>query len=210
MTDNDIKRALESIEPAEGAEARMYEGIMRKAAAQGTGQKRVTSIVGRYAALAACCAVIIALALVLPRLNGSGTTDTPGSGEYAEPPVMAGSPVEDVSGPEAFAALDIDIDAPENASDAEYFIITGDTARVSFTLDGHGYTYSAARLEEDFSGLAGDTAETIELDNAVIQRVEPELWRAHWELDGISFYLINTDGASLEQMSDLTRSLMQK
>ena len=45
--------------------------------------------------------------------------------------------------------------------------------------------------------------------NAVLDKLSPESWRAHWEKDGISFYLTNFDGASEEAISEAARLLMQ-
>ena len=45
----------------------------------------------------------------------------------------------------------------ENAENLYYCIYDGKIARVDFTLNGHEYTYEAAKLEGNFSQAEGDT-----------------------------------------------------
>ena len=142
MNQNKIKKALEEIEPAPGARERMYQNILRKAAEQQTAPKEENITVfparrpsqwKRWGSLAACLALVLAVGLLLPRLRNSDI-EPPG------PPVMVGSPYEDVAGPEDFAKLGFTIAAPAEAEDLYYYILDGEIAGVDFALNGHSYT----------------------------------------------------------------------
>lgn len=219
MSDNPIKHSFAHIEPEAGAQERMYANILKKAAAQrehqaveqghtevkGVLQKRRTIPAWqRWCGLAACLALIAAVGLSLPKL-----VSRPGQGD---PPVLVGSPMEDVAGPQDFAeALGFSIDAPEGAEDVQYSIFDGEIARVRFTLDGHSYTYAAARLEGNFSGVTGEAVGSVSLDaefGAVLERLSMDCWRVHWSCGGVSYYLSNTDGASEEAITGVAQILI--
>ena len=94
--------------------------------------------------------LVAAACVALPRLwNGA---------EPSDPPVLGGSPFEDVSGPEGIERLGFVIDAPEGAEDVSYTIVDGQIARVDFTLGGHRYTCEAAELEGNFCSSRTPTA----------------------------------------------------
>ena len=146
MNQNEIKKALEEIEPAPGAQERMYQNILRKAAEQQAAPKEdnITAFPARknpqwkrWGSLAACLVLVLAAGLLLPRLRNSNI-------EPPDPPVLGNSPYEDVAGPEDFAKLGFTIAAPAGAEDLYYCIYDGEIARVDFTLNGCEYTYEAA------------------------------------------------------------------
>ncbi len=214
MNDNEIKKAFDEIEPEAGAQERMYANILKKAAAQQetpvediaavrAAAKKQALRRQRWGLLAACFAVIIALGVALPRLSGHT--------EPTDPPVLGGSPFEDVDGPEGFAKLGFAVAAPEGAEDAVYCIIDGEIARVRFSLGGHDYIYEAARLDGNFSPAEGEAQESRSLDaaaDAVLERVSPEVWRAHWTAEGVSRYLTNFDGAPEAEITALALALI--
>ncbi len=214
MNDNEIKNALDEIEPEAGAQERMYAKILKKAAAQREAPAEDLSEVRaaakkralrrqRWGLLAACFAVIIALGVALPRLLDRT--------EPTDPPMLGGSPFEDVDGPEGFAKLGFAVTAPEGAEDAVYCIIDGEIARVRFSLGGHDYIYEAARLDGNFSPAEGEALESRSLDaaaDAVLDRVSPEVWRAHWTAEGVSRYLTNFDGAPEAEITALALALI--
>lgn len=228
MNDNEIKNAFDEIEPEAGAQERMYANILKKAAAQQeplvediatvrAAAKKQALRRQRWGLLAACFAVSIALGVALPRLSRrTEPTDPPlelvdpPMGTMA-PPVLGGSPFEDVDGPEGFAKLGFAVAAPEGAEDAVYCIIDGEIARVRFSLGGHSYIYEAARLDGNFSPAEGEALESISLDaaaDAVLERVSPEVWRAHWTAEGVSRYLTNFDGAPEAEITALALALI--
>ncbi len=219
MRENEIKKALDEIQPEAGAQERMYANILKKAAAQ-KGQRpeektaaevkqfpkerRAGSPWRRWGSLAACLALVLAAGVVLPRIMDRG--------ELSEPPVLGGSPFEDVSGPEDFEKLDFTIDAPEGAEDITYCIFDGEIARVDFTLDGHEYTYEAAKLDGNFSRAEGEAVGSTALNaeyGATLDRLSPDSWRAHWERDGVSCYLTNFDGAEEGAITAIADALME-
>ena len=149
--------------------------------------------------------MVLAAGAVLPRIMDHG--------EANDPPVMGGSPFEDVDGPEGFEKLGFAIDAPEGAEDVSYSIYDGAIARVDFTLDGHAYTYEAARLDGNFSRAEGEAAGSTALNaayNAVLDRVSPDTWRAHWNKDSVSCYLTNFDGAEEAAVTAAAAALMEQ
>lgn len=212
MNQNKIKKALEEIEPAPGARERMYQNILRKAAEQQAAPKEenITAFPARknpqwkrWGSLAACLALVLAVGLLLPRLRNSDI-EPPG------PPVMVGSPYEDVAGPEDFAKLGFTIAAPAEAEDLYYCIYDGEIARVDFTLDACEYTYEAAKLSGNFSRLQGEAASTSSLDaasNATLDHLPDGSWRAHWQQGELSFYLTSS-AASEEEITAVVQSLL--
>ena len=203
MSENEVKKAFDAVEPGPGAQERMYANILKKAAAQTSvqvdsasrmrefSQKRRTAPVWRrWGTVAACLALVVALGALAPldARRDEGST----------PPVMGGSPFEDVAGAEDFSKLGFTIDAPEGAEDRTYCIFDGEIARVDFALDGHEYTYEAAQLEGNFSRAEGEPVDSTVLNaahGAVLDRLPSDAWRAHWTDDSVSYYLTNFDGA---------------
>ena len=215
MNKNEIKKAFDEIEPDESAKERMYANILKKAAeqkeisavkpAEAVPQKRRgVPAWQRWSSLAACVAAAVVIGLILPRIIKQPAVD--------DPPLLADSPFEDVSGSEDFEKLGFCIYAPEGAENLYYCIYDGEIARIDFTLNGNEYTYEAAKLSGNFSRADGEAIGSASLNaeyNAVLDKLSPESWRAHWEKDGISFYLTNFDGASEEAISEAARLLMQ-
>lgn len=219
MSDNPIKNSLEQIEPEAGAQERMYANILKKAAAQSENQtaeqqhtevkripqkRRTIPAWQRWCGLAACLALIVAASLSLPPL-----VSQPGQ---SAPPVLGGSPMEDVTGPQDFTKpLGFSIDAPEGAEDVRYSIFDGEIAQVCFSLNGHSYTYQASQLEGNFSGITGEAVDSVSLDaefGAVLDRLSMDCWRAHWSCGGVNYYLSNTDGASEEAVTAAAQALI--
>ena len=219
MRENEVKRAFDGIEPETGAQERMYANILKKAAAQKEQhpeekmaaevkqfpkKRRAGSTWRRWGSLAACLVLVLAAGVVLPRIMDQG--------ELSDPPVLGGSPFEDVSGPEGFEKLGFAIDAPEGAEDLYYCIYDGKIARVDFTLDGHGYTYEAAKLDGNFSRAEGEAVGSTALNaeyGATLDRLSPDTWRAHWSRDGVSCYLTNFDGAEEGDVTAVAQVLME-
>lgn len=218
MNDNEVKNAFDHIEPERGAQERMYANILKKAAAQKedqnaeknieetqpTVQKRKTiPMWRRWGSLAACLAIVIAAGFVLSHFFDRSEPD--------DPPVFVGSPFEDVDGPEGFEKLGFTIDAPENAENLYYCIYDGKIARVDFTLNGHAYTYEAAKLDGNFSRAEGEAVGSTVLNaeyGATLDCLSPDTWRAHWSKEGVNYYLSNFDGASEAAITAAAELLM--
>lgn len=219
MNDNEVKNAFDHIEPESGAQERMYANILKKAAAQKEDQNAEENIEEkqptvqkhktipmwrRWGSLAACLAIVIVAGFTFPHFFDRSESDNP--------PVFVGAPFEDVDGPEGFEKLGFTIDAPEGAENVTYCIYDGEIARVDFTLDGHGYTYEAAKLDGNFSRVEGEAVGSTALNaeyGAVLDRVSPDTWRAHWNRDDVSYYLTNFDGAEESAITEVANALME-
>lgn len=220
MSENEVKKAFDAIEPEAGAQERMYANILKKAAAQQaaqaqaaqpaaaapaaeTRQKKIVPLWRRWGSLAACLAVVLAALALVPRLSDrTGPSD---------PPMLGISPFEDVESAADFSKLGFTIDAPEGAEDVSYCIYDGAIARVHFTLDGRAYTYEAAKLDGNFSRARGEAVGSTVLDaryGAVLDRISPDTWRAHWEHGGVSYYLTNFDGAAEADVTAAAQALI--
>ena len=113
MSENEVKKAFNAIEPEDGAQERMYANILKKAAAQRAAAlegnvdapaaegnatsktvplpaRRPTPRWKRYSAMAACLALVTTLTI------GFLHPFFAGDSEGNEPPVLGGSPFEDV------------------------------------------------------------------------------------------------------------------
>ena len=224
MNENEVKTAFDRIEPESGAQERMYANILKKAAAPeektdapaaendasatvvSLPVRRPTPMWKRCSAMAACLAlaVTVTLGFLSPFLSRDS--------EANEPPVMGSSPFEDVQSAEEFEALGFSIDAPEGAEDVAYCIYDGAIARVDFTLSGHDYTYEAAQLDGNFSRADGEAVVSVSLNaeyDATLDRLSPDVWRAHWSKDGVSYYLTNFDGAEESAITGVADTLME-
>lgn len=230
MSENEVKKAFNAIEPEDGTRERMYANILKKAAAQRAAApeenadapaaesnaspktvplpaRRPTPRWKRYSAMAACLALVTTLTI------GFLHPFFAGDSEGNEPPVLGGSPFEDVqSAADLEEKLGFVIDAPEGAENVTYCIYDGEIARVDFTLDGHEYTYEAAKLDGNFSRADGEAVGSTALNaeyGATLDRVSLDTWRAHWNRDDVSYYLTNFDGAEESAITEIADTLMK-
>lgn len=224
MNENEVKTAFDRIEPESGAQERMYANILKKAAAPeektdapaaendasatvvSLPVRRPTPMWKRCSAMAACLALVVTVTLgfLSPFLSRDS--------EANEPPVMGSSPFEDVQSAEEFETLGLIIDAPEDAENVSYCIYDSAIARVDFTLSGHDYTYEAAQLDGNFSRADGEAVGSVSLNaeyDATLDRLSPDVWRAHWSKDGVSYYLTNFDGAEESAITGVADTLME-
>ena len=230
MSENEVKKAFNAIEPEDGTRERMYANILKKAAAQRAAApeenadapaaesnaspktvplpaRRPTPRWKRYSAMAACLALVTTLTI------GFLHPFFAGDSEGNEPPVLGGSPFEDVQSAADFEEkLGFVIDAPEGAENVTYCIYDGEIACVDFTLDGHEYTYDASKLDGNFSRADGEAVGSTALNaeyGATLDRVSPDTWRAHWNRDDVSYYLTNFDGAEESAITEVANALME-
>lgn len=193
--ENKIKETFEQIELPEGAQERMYRNILKKAELSEIHElpmkkKSTRKVWRKYAALAACLVIFIAAGAFLP---GILNKDPAAPTVPDDPPLLAGSPFIDVSGPQDFEAqLGFSINAPDGAEDASFCIAYENTAIVTFTWNDHSYDYSASKDAENLSGSA-------EASDGTLSEI--------WQTDDISFCLVNTDGASQNEFDELLQTL---
>lgn len=230
MSENEVKKAFNAIEPEDGTRERMYANILKKAAAQRAAApeenadapaaesnaspktvplpaRRPTPRWKRYSAMAACLALVTTLTIGF--LHPFFARDSEGN----EPPVLGGSPFENVQSAADFEEkLGFVIDAPEGAENVTYCIYDGEIACVDFTLDGHEYTYEASKLDGNFSRADGEAVGSTALNaeyGATLDRVSLDTWRAHWNRDDVSYYLTNFDGAEESAITEIADTLMK-
>ena len=242
MSENKIREAFEQVEPENGARERMYQNILKKAAAEqavagrqnvsignGTEAKekvltsRKRNMVVRWGSLAACAAICILAGVGISQYLKPGTSENPSFGDLAyeqpntsedvdDPPVLGASPIEDVEDAQAFQTLGIEMTIPQDASDVSYYLVNGQIARACFTWNGNDYTCDAAALEEDFSGVIGtvESSSPIEgADDAQLEQLSGNIWKAYWSEDNIWYYLCNFDGATEENITELAVLLIE-
>lgn len=194
----EIKDSLDRINPEDGAKERMYQNIQKKADARKTEKNAPARILRTVLPIAACfCLVLVGAMRFLP--HKAETDDAP---EF----VLGGNPYVEAENADAFSALGITMDAPQNAQNKSYAVIGGETAEVTFDAGEHRYTLRAAKGGEDPSGLNGEilSREPLGIGDAVLRTVKIEgvgdALSIVWSDDGVCFSLSNTDGASKEEL----------
>ena len=211
MNENDIKKAVNSVEPEPGAKERMYQNIMKKAeltasAGKAAEPKKKTAVYYRRILSAAACVCIAAFG-VLWCIRG-GVQQQP-----TENNVFGGNPFVEVENAEAFKSFSVTLDAPDGAQDISYAVIDGRMAEVRFTLNGKSYLARASAQDGDFSGLNGieSEAETVDAKtNAVLVNVEGTdgvICKISWTNGKISYCLFGTDGAGKDEVTAVYRAL---
>lgn len=211
MNEKKLRDAIDSIEAEDGAQQRMFQNILKKAAAQqetnkaqplsqAIKEKPNRLLWQKYSSLAACLALVVMIgAIALPSIISTPNSDDLG-------PVLGNSPIQEVDSAEDFASIDINIDAPSDANDVRYYILDGKIAQIDFILDGHKYTFSASRLDGDLSGVSGKTESSESIDaehNAVLEQVEHSIWKAYWNDGDMNYFMTNDDGAAKEAIVNI-------
>lgn len=136
---------------------------------------------------------IMAVALVLCCVMLTGCK----ADEPSTPNIGISNPMVSVDTADAFLAAGVSIDAPDNASDVSYYIISGSIAGVSFTYEGESYTYRASALEKDISGIYYELSAKYVIQTACDGfTVEATVYSAgengmlaKWEHDGVNYTL---------------------
>ncbi len=202
-----IKNAVDRIEPEKDAKARMYRNITEKAASSAKndpirGSGNFTRVI---LPLAACiCIMVLGAARFLPLGNWFGQDTYP-----SDSLEQGGNPYVEVENAAAFDKLGITLDAPNAAEDKAYAIIGGEIAEVEFRLDEHYYRLRASK-GEDFSGISGETVSREPIENGkdaelVVMNVigTGECRMIVWADGDVNFSLYNSDNASAEQLREV-------
>lgn len=201
-----IRKAIDSIEPEECARERMLAGIKSKAKAEEQRRRMMRSRSLRWLAAAACFCLVILGVFRFSGVLGGNVAPPDGTVGQSDPPVMVGSPYEDVDNAAGlYEKTGVRIDVPACAKTVSYSVYDKSIAHVRFTRDGVTYTVMAAAKSGDFSGVGGEimSSEVIESKNsAVLARVRTEfsgeMWKASWTDGRISYYLTCTADADAE------------
>lgn len=193
-----IRKAIDSIEPEEGARERMLAGIKLKAKAEEQRRRMMRSRSLQWLAAAACfCLVVLGVFRFSGVLGGNNVNPPDGTVGQSDPPVMAGSPYEDVANADAlYEKTGVRIDAPAGAEDVMYSVYDKSIANVIFTREGVTYVVMAAAKSGDFSGVGGEMLSSEMIDaktSAVMTKVKDdfsgEKWKVAWTDGRISYYL---------------------
>ena len=217
MSENNIKKAIDSVEPSSGAKERMYRNIIKKAqqaaptqmpaepAKEKQTKKKTVPFVRYVLPIAACfCLLIIGVVTFFP-----GSTPTQPDISLVE----GGNPFVEVENADAFKALSITLDAPEGAQEVFYAIIDGKIAEIQFVMNGKSYHARASAQEGDFSGLNGEESGAEAVDaktNATLVNVtvNSEIYRKiNWTNGKINYCLYGTDGADKDQILSVYKAL---
>ncbi len=138
------------------------------------------------------------------------------SEETGEMLVGIPNPVVPADGPEGIKkVVGFAVKAPEGAENARYSVISKKIAQIDFELDGKSYTFRAAKSDEDFSGLYGaeieDARDDLDgPDGALYREIDTggKISRiVRWKNDGVSFLVMNVEGASKEDIVSLFEKL---
>lgn len=192
-----IRKAIDSIEPEEGARERMLAGIKSKAKAEEQRRRVMRSRSLQWLAAAACFCLVVWGAFRFSGVLGGNVTPPDGTVEQSDPLVMAGSPYEDVADADAlYEKTGVRIDAPAGAEDVMYSVYDKSIAHLIFTREGVTYAVMAAAKSGDFSGVGGETLSSEMIDaktSAVLTKVNDdfsgEKWKVAWTDGRISYYL---------------------
>lgn len=123
------------------------------------------------------------------------------------------NPVVEQDSAKALADIGLPIDAPQGASDVQYFIIDGKLAQVYFTLDGKEYTYRASKSEEDNSGVYMEFSKTDKVAvgnvNAFIKTIVNDGgYVAIWNRSGIQYSLSLLEKSDAAAFTALVKTLV--
>ena len=166
-----IKKSFESINASDEQRDRMLDNIYKKTEQKKkyTKSSAIISITKAALPLAACiCIAVLGINFmtnkaVKPQTNSSNV-DVKTKSDSQEF-VQIGSPITEVSGAaDIKEQLGIDIETPQGSENAEYFIIDGQIADISFVYNDKNYYIRASDQQGDFSGLSADIISEEQID----------------------------------------------
>lgn len=120
----------------------------------------------------------------------------------------------EVEGPEFFAEVGADIEAPAGAENARYFLVSKRIAEILFTRNEVQYSYRASQLEEDLTGIRD--AQALEGVQATVGRLAIPIqaiqdgYLAVWKWGGISYSLTADSQAGGEIVKSLVEELARE
>ena len=156
----------------------------------------------------------LALLLALGMAGCTSGTTTPTDSPIANLP----NPMVSVDSADAFSAAGVNIDAPADATNVSYYIISGTLAGVQFTYDGEEYTYRASAKDSNISGIYYElTAQCIvmvECDgfcvDATVYAAEDKGKLVEWEHDGIHYALWHAGDTDDEKLTAALTGVMAR
>ena len=156
----------------------------------------------------------LALALALGMAGCTNGANTPTDSPIANLP----NPMVSVESADAFSAAGVNIDAPADATDVSYYIISGTLAGVEFTYDGEEYTYRASAKDDNISGIYYElTAQyviKVECDgfsvDATVYAAEDKGTLVEWEHDGTHYALWHAGDTDEEKLTAALTGVMAR
>lgn len=136
--------------------------------------------------------------------SGCGRTDT-------DSPQLP-NPIVEYNDSSAFEKLGIMIDAPDNATDVIYSIISNEIAQITFKLNNKGYSYRAAKTNDDISGVYGTFDEPVKvmasangeaIEITVKSLKEGSGVLAIWKSGSVQYSLYTPDNATTDDAGNL-------
>lgn len=169
-TSKNIKKSFESINANDEQRDRMLNNIYKKSEQKKCNKSSAIITITKTALPLAACICIAVLGInfmtnkaVTPQTDSSNV-DVKTESENQEF-VQIGSPITEVSGAaDIKEQLGIDIDAPQGAENAEYFIIDDQIADICFVYNNKNYYIRASDQQGDFSGLSADVVSEDQID----------------------------------------------
>lgn len=154
MNDRDtVKNSIDSIVPEDGAKERMLENIKAKAAAERKSDKKKRLV--RYLPLAACFALVIALAALLPEDDGDIALLSDDMGKSAAYHSEEGVEYVDSVG-DIKARLGIEPAMPDDALPFSFAVMDDAVSVVGFKWHGQSFELFSAKNAADIPTLSGD------------------------------------------------------
>lgn len=166
-----IKKSFESINASDEQRDRMLDNIYKKTEQKKKYSKSSAIISVTKAALPLAACICIAVLGINFMTNKSVTPQTDSSNIDVKTEsdnqefVQIGSPITEVSGSSDIKEqLGIDIEAPQEAENTEYFIIDDQIADIRFVYNDKSYYIRASDQQGDFSGLSADVISEDQID----------------------------------------------
>jgi len=85
--------------------------------------------------------------------EGSVSAETKATDQSESSSEELPNPYVEVEGPEGLEEVGLSMEAPEEAEDAVYYVISEEIGEITFTLKDAPYSYRGAVHAEDFSGI---------------------------------------------------------
>lgn len=201
-----VKNSIDSIIPEDGAKERMLENIKAKAAAERKSDKKKNLV--RYLPLAACFALVIALAALLPEGDDNIALLSGDMGKSAAYHSEEG--VEHVDNADDIKArLGIDPAMPDDALPLSFAVVDDAVSVVRFKWHGHSFELFSAKNAADIPALSGKEIASDLIGTAILTAMQDKsgtYLSLTWS-DGEAIHRVDSHDCSSGDMKTLYYSL---
>lgn len=164
---------------------------------------------------AACLVVILLASLALPKLDANKDPSVPTTQDLAQ---WGWQAVDYASAAELSEAAGFAVQEPpalrDAAQEAQYTLISGSLAQISYTVGDEIYTYRVSRSSEDNSGdyneYEAERSDTLGGVSVCYKGSASACWLALWEANGFSRSLSASDGIPYADMEAYVRSVLNE